>query len=137
MALYDLRIVILPGVQVFSVVPRSKAPNCRKTAAIDPHRRIISRISGGREKCWNQLIERLSRRRSRLTDIDAIRRVGELEIVHGAGANGLAQAGHSDAPRRAPALLYLGSTGISPPAAIAHGGRSKRPGVIRISHHQG
>src|SRR5713226_4915097 len=136
MAPYDLRIVISPSVKVFPVVPGREAPNCRKAAPIDPHRRIIGRIPRSREKCWNHLIERLRRSRSCLTDADAIRRVGELEIVHGGGTDDLTQAGHDDAPWRTPRLLYLGSAVIRPPPGVAHGRRSKRPGVIRIVRHQ-
>src|SRR6266446_5155866 len=136
MAPYDLRIVISPSVKVFPVVPGREAPNRGKATAINPHRRIIGRIPRSREKCWNHLIERLRRGRSRLRDSDAIRRIGELEIVHGGGADGLAQAGHYYSPWRAPALLDLGSPGIRPPPGIAHGRRSIRPGVIRIVRHQ-
>src|ERR1700687_2565007 len=136
MAPYDLRVVVSPSVEIFPVVPGRKAPNRRKAAAIDPHRWIISRIPRSREKCWDHLIERLRRGRSRLRDSDAIRGVGELEIVDGAGADDLAQAGHYDAPWRAPRLLDLGGPGIRPPPGIAHGRRSIRPRVIRIVHHE-
>src|SRR6266403_4470878 len=134
MAPYDLRKVILVSIEVFPVVPRRKAPNRWKAAAIDPYRRITGRIRV-REKCWNHGIERLCCL-TRLRDIDAIRRVRELEIVHGAGADGLAQPADSDAAWLAPRLLDLGSAGISPPTGITHCGRSKSPGLIRVSHHQ-
>src|SRR5882762_10671895 len=135
MALYDFRKVVLPSIEVFPVGPRSKAPNRRKAAAIDPYRRITSRI-GVREKCWNQSVERL-RCPGCLSDVDAIRRIGELEIVHGACADGLAQTANSDAAGLAPRLLDLGSPGISAPTGIANRGGSKGPGLIRIPHHQG
>src|SRR5229473_2270182 len=117
MAPYDLGKVVLPGVEVFPVAPRRKAPNRGKAAAIDPHRRIAGRVRI-REKCGNQCIEGL-RCPGRLSDIDAIRRIGELEVVHGAGADGLAQPADSNAAWLAPRLLDLGSTGISPPTGIA------------------
>src|SRR5258706_4924531 len=103
MAPYDFRKVILVSVEIFSVVPGRKAPNRGKATAIDPHRRIAGRVRI-REEGWNHGIERLCCR-GRLTDIDAIRRVGELEIVHGAGADGLAQPADSDAAWLAPRLL--------------------------------
>src|SRR6266403_3911035 len=134
MAPYDLRKVILVSVEIFAVVPGRKTPDRGEATATDPHGRIAGRIRI-REKCWNDGIERLCCL-SRLTDIDAIRRVGELEIVHGAGADGLAQPANSDAARLAPRLLDLGSAGISPPTGITHCGRSKSPGLIRVSHHQ-
>src|SRR6267143_1779099 len=135
MALYDFRKVVLPSVEVFPVGPRSKAPNRWKAAAIDPYRRITGRIRV-REKCWNQSVERL-RCPGGLSDVDAIRRIGELEIVHGACPDGLAQPPDSDPARLAPLLLDLGSTGISSPTGIANRGGSKGPGLIRIPHHQG
>src|SRR6266481_1211440 len=134
MALYDLRKVVLPSVEVFPVGPRSKAPNRRKAAAIDPYRRITGRIRV-REKCWNQRIERL-RCSGRLSDVDAIRRVGELEIVHGACADDLAQPADGDAAGLAPRLLDLGSAGIGPPTGIANRGRPKGPSLIRVPRHQ-
>src|SRR5229473_2872923 len=118
MAPNDLRIVILPGKEVFPVAPWREAPDGRKAAAIDPHRRILGRVPRRREKCWNHLIERLRRGRIRLGDIDAIPRVGELKIVHGCGAENLAQAGHGDTPWLAPRFLDLGSSGISTPTGI-------------------
>src|SRR5215472_11426146 len=119
MALDDFGIVILPGVEVFSVAPGSKAPNRRKAAAIDPHWRIRGRISRP-EKCGDHLVESCGRSRICLADIDAIGRVGELEIVHSAGAEDFAQLAHSDAARLAPRLLNVGSPGIGAPTAIAH-----------------
>src|SRR5258706_8101040 len=125
MAPHDLREVILPGVEVFPVVPRREAPNRRKATAIDPHGWITSRIRI-REECWNHGIERLGCL-SRLTDNDGIRGVRELEIVDGAGANGLAQPADNNAARLPPRLLYLRSSGIGPPAGTPRSGRSKRP----------
>src|SRR6266403_415104 len=134
MAPYDLRKVILVSVEIFPIVPGRKAPNRWKAAAIDPYRRITGRIRV-REKCWNHGIERLCCL-TRLRDIDAIRRVRELEIVHGAGADGLAQPADSDAAWLALLFLDLGSSVIGPPAGTANRGRSKSPGLIRVPHHR-
>src|SRR5260370_5366650 len=115
MAPYDLCKVILVGVEILCVVPGRKAPNGGEAAAIDPHWRIAGRIRI-REKRRNQGIERL-RCLSRLRDVDAIRRVGELEIVHGSCADSFAQPADVNAGWLAPRLLDLGSSWIQPPIA--------------------
>ena len=137
MAPDDLGIVILPGEEIFPVAPWREAPNSWQAAAVDPHRGIIRHIPRRREKCWNQPVESLCRRGICLGDIDPIGRVRELKIVHRGGAKNLAQLGNSKATRLAPRVLDIGSPGISSPAGIAHGGRSKIPGVIRVFQHQG
>src|SRR5260370_33357106 len=96
---------MLVGVEILCVAPGRKAPNGGEAAAIDPHWRIAGRIRIW-EKRRNQGIERL-RCLSRLSDVDAIRRVGELEIVHGACAHSFAQPADSNAPWLAPRLVDL------------------------------
>ena len=127
MALYDLGKIILPREQILAIAPGGKAPDSRKAAAIDPYRRIIERIPRRWEKCWNQLVESLCRGGVGLADIDAIGRVGKLEIVHCGSAKNLAQLGYGNAPWLGPRLLNIGSPGICPPATIAHRGRTKIP----------
>src|SRR5215831_3875798 len=102
MALDDLRIVILPRKQVLTIGPGREAPDGRKPAAVDPYRRVIRCAPRGWEECWNDLVESLSRAWICLADIDAIGRVGELEIVHGAGADDLAQLGYGNLSWLAP-----------------------------------
>ena len=135
MAPDDLGIVILPGEEIFPVAPWREAPNSWQAAAVDPHRGIIRHIPRRREKCWNQPVESLRRRGICLGDIDPIGRVRELKIVHGGGPKNLAQLGHRNAAWLAPRLLDIGSSGISPPAGIAHGGRSEIPRVVGIFQH--
>ncbi len=85
---YDLRKVVLPTVEVLAIVPRREAPNRWQPTAIDPHRGII-RIRRTQE--WlNHAVERLLGRRSRLRDVDAIRRVRKLKVVHRGAAEDLA-----------------------------------------------
>src|SRR5438046_1090189 len=137
MALDDLRIIILPGKEVFTVGPRGGAPDGGKAAAIDPHWRIIGRISRRWEERWNYLVESLGCSRIGLADVDAIGRVRELEVVDRSGPENLAQLGYGDAPWLAPLLLNIRVAGIGSPTAIAHGRRPKIPIVAGIFQHQG
>src|SRR6266851_3263847 len=136
MAPNDLRIVILPSEEIFPVAPWCETPNGWQASAVDPHRRIIGWIPRRREKCWNHFVQGLGCGRSRLSNVDAIRRVGELEIVYGCRAKNLAQLGHGNSPGLAPRLLDLGSPVVSPPTSVSYGRRSIRPGVSRIFQHQ-
>src|SRR5260370_4170772 len=100
---------MLVGVEILCVAPGRKAPNGGEAAAIDPHWRIAGRIRI-REKRRNQGIER-RRCLSRLSDVDAIRRVGELEIAPGACADSFAQPPDRTPAWLAPRLLDPGSSG--------------------------
>src|SRR5215467_6711614 len=102
MASYNLRIVILPRKQVFAIAPGREAPDRRKAASIDPHRRIVGGIPRRREECRDHLVKSLCGGRVCLADVDAVGRVGELKIVYRGCAENLAQLGHGNASWLAP-----------------------------------
>src|SRR5262249_60862992 len=62
MAPDDLRVVILPRVEIFPIGPGREAPNRRQAAAVAPHRRMCRRIAGP-EKCRNHVVESCRRTR--------------------------------------------------------------------------
>src|SRR6266403_1518855 len=65
---------------------------------------------------------------------NAIRRIAELEIVDGAGTNGLAQAGSRNSARLVPRLVNHAERVAAP--AKTGGGGSKGPGVLGVLQHQ-
>src|SRR6266404_2412833 len=131
--------IILQGIQVLRVRPRRNSPNTGKVSiapAGEPRARAFVPISFARrgEKPRDRVIDLLYEGRIRLAEGDAVRRIAELKVVHGAGADGFAQAGSGNPARLVPRLINH-SERIIPPAE-AGGWRPKDPGIVREFQHK-
>src|SRR5690349_9747080 len=112
------REVVLPSVQVLLVLPGSDCPYAWQTAAIDPHGRslVAVELAGEGKESGDRVVQFLIEAGISAGRIygDTVCRIGEREVIHNAGANGLAEPTDNNATGLGPVFANRTEVVVTP-----------------------